>query len=237
MMLKFKNIIFTAAVIAAIILFAGSAFAQNNFVGKLKMKVSNGKQKATYITYYFQNGKMRADLPESAMGGKTYMILRDKSMYVVIPSQKMYMKYSGSYDKLMNTKFPMEADSSTGDSKGQKADWKHIWKKGKTGNTKSILGYNCVEYVFQNDGGGSMHFWVTKELGNLSLMQNPMSPNPMLNLINKMGGFFPLLTVDYGANGKIVSKIEVVQIKKQKLDEVLFALPAGFKEMKLPGIN
>lgn len=211
--------------------------AQSTFNGKMKFKVQNNGGKDSFITYFFQNGKMRADLPVSAMGGKTYMIFKGKSMYVVIPSQKMYMEYSGSFNKLMKYNPAMKSNSGLKKGNKKKTNWKEIWKRAKTGKTKKILGYLCNQYILPNENGGSMQIWVTNELGDISLMQNPMSPNPVLSEIKKMGGYFPLLTEEYNTNGKVVSKFQVVEVKKEKLTQNLFILPKGYKKMTVPGMK
>jgi len=202
--------------------------AQNAFNGKMKFKVQDENGKSSYITYLFQDGNMRADLPASDMGGKVYMIVKNKSMYVVMPGQKMYIKYSGSLNKLM--KF-------NSDKNEKKPDWKKIMAMAKTGKTKTILGYHCSEFFLPNDNGGGMHIWATTDLGNIAMAQNPMTPNPMLSAINKLGGYFPLLTEETNGAGKTVSKSEVVTMQKKNIDDNLFKIPSNYKKMNMPGMK
>lgn len=209
--------------------------AQNQFEGKLKFKIQDENGKANYITYYTQNGNMRMDFPNSAKGG--YMIVKNKSMYIVIPAQKMYIEYSAGMKELMNS-FSAPA-KTTGKQKetDTKTNWEEIFNKAKTGNTKTILGHLCDEFVMPGNDGGSTHIWVTKDLGNIVFMQNPMRRNPFLDNVKKMGAYFPLLIEAIDAKGKVISKFEVVEINKEKLDGNLFDVPQNYKKMSIPGMK
>jgi len=163
------------------------------------------------------------------------MIVKGKSMYMIMPAQKMYIKYSGGFDKMMNSNQPEDENAAPENKPQKKLNWKKIWEKGKTNNTKTILGYKCTEFVLPNDDGSSMHIWATTGIGNINInmMQNPMSPNPIMNDVKNMGGYFPMLTEQVSAKGKIMSKLEVMDMKEQKLDDKLFTIPSGYKQMKM----
>lgn len=211
------------------------AYSQNTFNGKMEFKIQDQSGKTVNVMYYCQDGNMRMDLP--GMGQKGYIISRKKETYVVMPAQKMYMQYSGDFSKMMNSN-PMMQNSQTQKNKlKDTTDWMKIWEKAKTGNTKTILGYKCDEFVVRNNDGSSIHIWATKDLGTITIMNTPMSSNIFLHSMQKIGTYFPLLTEDIGPNGKVISKFQVAELKRQKLDDNLFKVPEGFKKMNIPGMK
>lgn len=226
-----------AIFVVALILSLNIVKAQNQFEGKLKFKIQEENGKTNYMTYYMQNGNMRVDFPNSTMGGEAYMIMKNKSMYMVMTAQKMYIEYSGGLNKLMNSFSALRNTTGKQKEADTKTTWKEKFNKAKTGKTKTILGHLCNEFVLPDNDGNTMHIWATKDLGNIVFMQNPMSRNPFLNGIKKMGKYFPLLTELIGANGKVKSKFEVVEMSKQKLDGNLFNVPQNYKKMSMPGIK
>lgn len=83
-----------------------------------------------------------------AMEGQVYTVMTSKSttMFMDMPGMKMKKKVSndelGKFDN--SDKVPGKDDLK------------------KTGNTKTILGYTCHEYLYRNDGG-TVRVWVTKD--------------------------------------------------------------------------
>lgn len=209
--------------------------AQNPFEGKLRFRIQDETGKVSFITYSIHKDNMRVDMMTSVMGGKFYMIIKGKTMYMVMPDQKMYIEYGGGFEKLANLKSPYDIPAPSKPDTDNGLSFKEVFNKAKTGDTKTILGYKCTEFVLPNSNGGAMHIWANKNFKNIVMMQNQTSSNPILSMAKNMGGFFPLLTEEKDANGKIISKFELVEMSKKKLDKNLFTIPANYKKMVIPG--
>ena len=48
---------------------------------------------------------------------------------------------------------------------------------------------------------------------------------------------FPLKSVEYDAAGKELSRMEAVEVKKEKLDDAQFTVPAGYSRMTQPRLH
>jgi len=236
---KLKNLkVWSASFLLIIMMLPFSLIkAQNSFEGKIKFKTQDETGNVSFMTYYMQNGNTRIDMQASEMGEKTYVIFKSKTMYTVIPSRKMYIEYKGSLDKLMNSKSPddLSSQSKPKPDNEDNQNWKEAFDRAKTGNTKTILGYKCTEFLFpDSDDRSETSFWATKDFGNVKMMQNPSNQDPLFSFVKYMGGFFPLSTEEKDANGKVAYKAEAVEINKKKLDNSLFDVPENYKKMSVP---
>ncbi len=224
-----------AIILSVLLLPLNLTMGQSSFNGKMKFKIQKKNGKTNYITYYSQNGNLRMEMPGKS--GKGYIISGNGKMEVVMPSRKMYLEYSGGLSKMMQSNPLFNNSSKTNNSNIDNIEWQKMWEKAKTSNTKTILGYKCTEFIMPRDDGGVRHIWTTKDLGNIVILQNPMSSSPFFNEIKKMGAFFPLLSEETDGNGNVISKFEVVEINNEKVDDDLFKIPAEYKKMTIPGMN
>jgi len=65
--------------------------AQSSFNGKIEFKMQDKNGKIFHITYFFQNGNMRMDLPKSAMDGKAiYDCKRQINVYDYACAENVY---------------------------------------------------------------------------------------------------------------------------------------------------
>jgi len=101
----------------------GRIIAQDAFEGKVVFEVQeDGKQQV--MDYYAKDKKFRMDMPEK--GGSILFDSQALKMYVIMDEQKMYME---------TDMMPL----STGAGGGSIS---------KTGETKTILGYECEKFLF-----------------------------------------------------------------------------------------
>lgn len=90
---------------------------------------------------------MKLDNMGDDSGGKVYAVITPTSSTMFMDMPGMKIKKKVSREEL-----------------GQLAYSDHIPQHNdleKTGNTKTILGYTCEEYLYKNEGG-TVHAWVTK---------------------------------------------------------------------------
>ncbi len=103
----------------------------------------------------------------------------------------------------------------------------------KTGKSDKIAGHACDVHRFK-DEDGSGEVCVAKGISNPAFYQMitggalGQSAPPWLRDVAKDGGY-PLRTVNRDESGQIESTEEVTKIEAGKLDDGLFAPPAGFK--------
>jgi len=90
---------------------------------------------------------MKLDNMGDDSGGKVYAVITPTSRTMFMDMPGMKIKKKVSQDELGQLDYS--------DKIPQHNDLK------KTGNTKTILGYTCSEYVYENEGG-KVHAWVTK---------------------------------------------------------------------------
>lgn len=97
---------------------------------------------------------MKADMSEYSegeMGGESIIVMDGNSSFVFVDSPGMKMQISSN---MMGNQQTNPTDQM------ENYDYTNLTK---TGNTKSILGYSCEEYVM-SDNKNSLQFWVAPEL-------------------------------------------------------------------------
>ena len=103
----------------------------------------------------------------------------------------------------------------------------------KTGKSRKILGYSCIQIIFKQPGEETT-IWATRDLGNLfhaisrALGEEPTeSPADWTNELTKQG-FFPLVS-STRIDGNLVESQEVTRIEKKVLSPALFELPSDYQ--------
>lgn len=208
------------------ILLSSANFAQS-FEGKIQFKMTH-EGEAVVIDYFMKDNNIRMELGNNKEA--VFIKNKDKSI-VLMPEQKMYMDLDNSiFNKIKNM---------AGANKEAENDEKDFdINKYRTGKTKTILGYDCSQWIIKDkDDGDEVEAWVTDELGNFMFMKSPMGGgfSPGWSSSVKNNGFFPILVISKDSEGNETSRFEATEISKQSLQNSLFAPPANFEEMKIPG--
>ncbi len=196
-----------------------SSFAQNNFEGKIVMKIT-GKETSNMV-YYLKGDNARMEVESR---GHTVAILhnkKDSNSKILMDEQKMYME------------FP-QMDIKSGDhmKESDAAD-----KIKRTGEYKTINGYKCEKWTFKDDEN-SGEAWMTDELGGFFMLQNPMVKNPQDEWQQKLvGNYFPMLVIVKDDSGEKEFTMEVVSVDKMSLNKDLFEVPAGYKKFNMPNMQ
>ncbi|MFO7524764.1 MAG: DUF4412 domain-containing protein [Ignavibacteriaceae bacterium] len=214
-----RKLFFTIFFIVLFFLPQNFVFAQTQFEGKIKIKISEDG-KSQLMDYMVKGQKFRFDLKDVEEVGAMIFDSQSKKMMIVMPQQKMYME--------------MPLDLSEAESYFE--DESFEGKITMTGEKKVIKGYECEKWIVE-DEGYITESWITDKLGGFMFMGNPMGGGgsdwkSKLNAQN----YFPM-EVNVYESGKLVNTIEVVEVAPQNLDNSLFSAPSGFQKFEMPSFN
>ncbi len=107
-----------------------------------------------------------------------------------------------------------------------------------TGEKMTVLGYSCEKYVVEVQEKGktvTQIFWTTTEIKDMdmkSMARQRMGQGGQSMYYDTMQGV-PLKMEFSSPQGKMI--METTKIKRQKMNDSDFVIPAGFKEVKMPG--
>lgn len=213
---------------SALLLLTNNIFAQTTFEGIIKIKM-DADDESFFIDYFIKDDNMRIEMDNAE---EVAFIMSGEKSLILMKEQKTYMD-------LNNPMFSMMPGMSGMDSDEEKFLDSFDINKYKTGKTQNLLGYECEQWIFNDEEEElEIEAWVTDELGNFMMMKSPMgggfSPSWSSSLKNK--GFFPLLVITREEDGEETSKFEVVDIDQKDLNNNLFNAPSDFEEFKIPGM-
>lgn len=141
---------------------------------------------------------------------KAYMVVSNRDIYVEMP-------------------FPTEEDDKA-TSTTQKP---HLVK---TGESETILGFPCNEWVLSEDDV-TTEIWATASLGTYVGMQLKPVNTTVASFAWESGlrsrGLFPLRLVQRNANGSEIYQLEVLSVKRERVNDGLFQIPPGFEKVSL----
>lgn len=202
--------------------------SQSYFEGKIKFKITQDDEVA-YMDYFMKEDKIRLEVGDNS---EAVFITNSKGSLLLMPEEKMYM----DLNKSVLNNFPgMNKTQNEESNTEEEIDF----TKYKTGKVKSISGYECHQWVFKEEDDNEVEAWLTDELGNFMLMQNPMGGgySPGWSSSVKNSGFFPLLVVTKDEDGEEISRFEASEIKEESLSDEIFTPPPDYSEMKIPGMD
>ena len=128
-----------------------------NFTFKTDVKLTNLDENETYQISYLLNPEakyigMMADMSEEEMNGESLIVLDGEDVHIFVEAECMKMRMSQGMMGGQQMQNPAE----------EMANYDYTNLK-KTGNTKSILGAECHEYVM-SDNNVSIELWVAPEV-------------------------------------------------------------------------
>jgi len=174
------------------------------------------------------SGKMR--VRNSAIGSappSTIIYRNDKGVFWVIDEQaKTYIEVLLNPEEGEQQKMPGIGEENRSAVK-------------KTGKTRSILGFQCEQYIVKRPGELT-EIWGTKQLAGLVTALTALlgaaqaeASDSWSDELTKMG-VFPL-SATTRIDGRLVESQEVTKIEKSSLAPELFELPAGFSRENVSG--
>jgi hypothetical protein len=184
---------------------------QSSFEGKVVFQVKEGGEQQV-MEYFAKDKKFKMDMPDK--GGSIIFDSQKFKMYVIMDEQKMYME-------------TMMMPMSTGTGGGSIT---------KTGETKSILDYDCEKFLFtQKDMKGEA--WMTKELGAFMFFMESQEEMPGWQTEVLDAGYFPLHVKQHDTKRNVTSVYEVTEVTPMNLSDGLFELPSSYKKFDLMNLG
>lgn len=191
------------------------ALFASNFEGKITFQriASND---TTYFTYFVKDNHVRVDehTKSEQLINSMLVNLDDSSLMAISPLRKMYM--------------PLPVQPFYGYKQND-------FSIKKTKETINILAYNCQKWEVRND---SLHtrieYFVARDafhffLPFLIITNRSEKSAGFFLQIQDNEGYFPFKSVEYNLDdGQVKLILKVTQIKKMKLDDSLFEIPADY---------
>jgi len=193
-----------------LLLITGISFAQSSFEGKVKFDVEeDGKRQV--MDYYAKDKKFRMEIPDN--GGTIIFDSNKLKMYVIMDEQKMYME---------TTMMPLSMGGAG--------------SVNKTGETKTILGYDCEKFIFdQEDLKGEA--WMTNELGAFMFFMESQQEMPGWQSEVLDAGYFPLFVTQYNKRNDSKSVYNVTEVTPMELSSDLFEAPSSYQSFDLMNLG
>jgi hypothetical protein len=215
-----------AALSLCAVLAAGPLPAQG-FEGSVTYKMTSDKGKVTEMVMSMKGPKMRTDLESEG---------HPMTMLIDGPSQTM---------KMLMTEQKMVMSMDLKGMQERKRSKKHTPPKiTALGTRETIAGRSCENYLVETEDSKE-EFCNSKGLGHFLSPHNPMGGGPSNGLTELddeiyrsyfKDGFFPLRVTEIkGEKRRVV--MEATQVAPKSLDASYFEVPAGFSEMKMPGMG
>ncbi len=121
-----------------------------SFSSSLEVKMTTEDGSSADIEFLLGNySNIYAMSLASGDGGKVYNVVTPKSITMFMDVANMKMKKTVAQEQFSQTNFSDKVPTNPNDLK-------------KTGATKSILGFTCYEYKYENEGG-YVSVWATKD--------------------------------------------------------------------------
>jgi hypothetical protein len=198
------------------------AFAQASpFEGVVHMTMTGQGQQSVPVAYYIKGNAARMEVQAQGMQMAMIMDMGAKKMYMVLPSQQMYMETS--LEDMQNRAEAMEGN--VGEPKVT-----------KTGRTETVAGHQCEHWIISSSvDSASADVCMAKGIGTFMQGSSPMSrgrPEPTWQREAREQGMFPLKVTS--SDGSVA--LEVTSIERKPLDASLFQPPSDYQKMPMPGM-
>lgn len=207
---------------------AANLLHSQNFEGTIKFKVTAENMNMT-AQYFLKDDSYKMKILEMSgeglsnqtdLNSEIIFNFNKKIIYVIIPSQKMYME--------MDLKQMEKMQAEQYKNNKAKIDIK------KTGEKKKILGYNCEKIIITTDEG-VIETWMTRDIkfafANMNQIIQGINSTELDKYSKELG--YPMILNFTDKDGKSV-KLETTEITPQKLDNSIFQLPAGYTKFNMP---
>jgi hypothetical protein len=209
----------------AVVTGSGDPFGAT-FEGELTMHATSARQPPHDITFLAKGDKLRFDAT-GPHGDKTHAIFEPgtKKVVTVMDAQKMYMEVD--LGQMAARALPAAAQDAPRASVT------------KTGRHEKVAGYDCETWEITQPGAKrTSEACVAQgiafvDFGSLGPLGGSAMPRGWMEELREKK-FFPLRFVEKDETGKETQRMEVTKIEKKKLDDALFAIPAGYRKMEMP---
>lgn len=219
-------------VAAAALVAVAPAAAQSAFEGVVTYRLTT-EGRTVDVTYMTKGDRARSEMTMDGMAIAMLMDASATTMTTLMPSEKMYMTMD-----LSRMRQRTQADTSEQQFTA-------------TGRKETIAGHECEHYLTgtgQNTdmcvatglgyylGGGAAGRRGPGSGGGSYGVPRPGDARMAAFRAKFKDGFFPLrLTITEG--GKVTTDMVVTAVERRALADDLFTVPAGFTEMRMPGMG
>lgn len=194
-----------------------NGFAQEPFEGEIEFVKKSGTETVKYI-YHVKGNNVRIDELNSDNTLVGVMIVNTKTYEAISLNleRKMYIDLEKN-----NTKLAKIDGVETINGKG----------------TKKIAGYNCKEVIVKNKTDKTqVTFYMVKDNfsffeGLIIALNRKDKPALYFQQIPDIKNVFPFLAIEQDATGKEISRLEVLQAVKRKVEDDLFKIPEGYSKL------
>lgn len=220
-------------VAAAALVAVAPASAQSAFEGVVTYRLTT-EGRTVDVTYMTKGDRARSEMTMDGMAIAMLMDASATTMTTLMPSERMYMTMDLSR---------MRQRAQASDTAEQQFT--------PTGRRETIAGHECEHYLTgtgQNTdmcvatglgyylGGGAAGRRGPGSGGGSYGVPRPGDARMAAFRAKFKNGFFPLrLTVTEG--GKVTTDMVVTAIERRALSDDMFTVPAGFTEMRMPGMG
>jgi hypothetical protein len=188
-----------------------------NFEGEIAMQMRRGSAAPTTMTIKAKGDKLRLEMPAPIGEPRSAIYLgHENKMVVLLAAQKAAMD--------VNLAAPGAPQPNT-NAQTSAID--------KTGKKETIAGVTCEDWVIKDPSGSRTETCVADGLAYLDLdsLRRGTAGGPSWKAEMRANKTFPLRSVEYDKDGKESTRVEVTEVKREKLDDSLFEVPAGYARM------
>jgi len=203
--------------------------AQTPFQGVVKYRMTSDGRSFD-IVYMTKGDRVRTEMEMDGMQVFMLMDAGKATMTTVMPDQRMYMTMD------LNRMAGRVAQQDT-----------TVPKITRTGRTETIAGHTCEHFLMGDkqdvdvcvaSGLGYYLGGSESQRGRSSGFGLPRAGDPRWRQFREMfaDGFFPLKTT-MTEGGKVKAEMVATSVEPRTLSDDVFAVPAGFQEMRMPGMG
>jgi hypothetical protein len=191
----------------------------SNFEGDVTMKTTRPNGPPSSMTIKAKGDKIRLEMPtpDGKVASAIYMP-QDNKLVVLLDAQKtaMDMNFASPNAPQPNT----NAQTSAID---------------KTGKKETIAGIGCEDWIIKDPSGSRTETCVAEGLPYLDLdgLRHGGAGSSPWKAEMRAKKTFPLRSVEYDKSGKELTRAEVTEVKKEKLDDSEFVVPADYAHVPM----
>jgi hypothetical protein len=204
---------------------SGGSTLAGGFEGSLTMHVTSARHQED-ITFFAKGDKLRFDAPGRPGEAPTHIIFvtGSKKVDVIVDQQHTYIEMDLPQ---------VQAQAAAAGAPSAQAS------VSKTGKHETVAGYDCEDWEIKEPSGKHSQACIAEGIPFIDFssvgpgaLANPNANTWMHEFHDKK--LFPLRVIEFDAQNKEASRMEVTSIEKKKLDDALFTIPPGFNKMALP---
>jgi hypothetical protein len=200
----------------------------------------DGMAQTGQMTIMVNGDKVRTDVSPQ-MSTITNVTTGDVTM--LMHAQKAYIVISAAVSKALLAGTSAAAEPGVTGTGAALLPPAHAPAPHETGKVSKINGYNAEEYTFAN-GNLKATYWISKDVPNGKLVTDAMAKFQKGSLASIAAGIGPDMSAFPGVpvktevdlSGQKITTV-LVSATEQAVDPAEYQVPAGYAEMKMPGVD